>query len=338
MKRTNIGGQALIEGIMMKGPKKTAVAVRVPDRSIDITYMEEKHLRDRFPILGWPILRGGVNFVESMLQGYRALMLSADKSGMTDLEEEKAPAEPEASEATQDATDAETMPTSEKKENKTLLTVVMIIGGVLGVALSVFLFMYLPALLFDLTKWATGGAVSEGLRPLFEGVLKIAIFVGYIALVALTKDIRRVFMYHGAEHKTIFCFEKGLELTVENVRKQKRFHPRCGTSFMILMLIVGILIGFLIVTLFPAITKLRVLWVAIKVLLIPITCGIGYELIRICGRYDNWLTRAIAAPGMWVQRLTTKEPEDDMIEVAIASLKAVLPEEEAEAFCSCCEE
>ncbi len=332
MKKISVGGQALIEGIMMKGPEKTAVAVRVPDGSIDVTYMEEKHLKDRFKIFGWPFLRGCVNFVEAMLQGYRALMFSADKSGMTDLEEDKKPSQEETK--TQEAEQDTALDKAEpKKENKTLITIVMVIGCVLGVALSVFLFMYLPALLFDFTRWATGGTLSDVFRPLFEGVLKIAIFVGYIALVALTKDIRRVFMYHGAEHKTIFCFEKGLELTVENVKKQSRFHPRCGTSFMILMLLVGILISFLILTLFPGITKLRVLWVAIKILLVPLICGIGYELIRICGKYDNFLTRAIATPGMWVQRLTTKEPEDDMIEVAIASLNAVLPETNDEAFC-----
>jgi uncharacterized protein YqhQ len=144
----------------------------------------------------------------------------------------------------------------------------------------------------------------------------------------MMKDIKRVFMYHGAEHKSIFCYEKGLELTVENVKKQKRFHPRCGTSFMILMLVVGIIISMLLVKILPpAITQIRILWVLIKILTVPVICGLGYELIRICGRYDNIITKIIATPGMWVQRLTTKEPEDDMIEVAIQSLKAVIPED-----------
>lgn len=334
MKKANIGGQALIEGIMMKSPTKTAIAVRTPDKAIDIEYLEEKHIKEKYPVLGLPIIRGGVNFVESMIQGYKALMLSADKSGMTDLEEDSKEKNNNGAENTNEKSQAEDNQT--EKKNNILLSVVMVIGCILGVALSVFLFMYLPALLFDGVNFLFGGSLGKGIRPLFEGVFKIAIFVCYIALVSLTKDIRRVFMYHGAEHKTIFCFEKGLELTVENVKAQKRFHPRCGTSFMILMLIVGILVGFLIVTLFPEITKFRVLWVAIKILLIPLICGIGYELIKICGKYDNPVTRAIAAPGLWVQRLTTKEPEDDMIEVAIASLKAVLPENEEDALgCDC---
>lgn len=319
MKKASIGGQALIEGIMMKSPYKTAIAVRTPDKSIDIEYMEEKHLKDKCKIFGFPIIRGAVNFVESMIQGYKALMISADKSGMTDLEDEKS--EPK---------------TENKQQTNLLISAVMVIGCVLGVLLSVFLFMYLPALVFDAIGWVLGSELPLALRPLFEGVLKIAIFVGYIALVSCTKDIKRVFMYHGAEHKSIFCFEKGLELTVENVKKQSRFHPRCGTSFMILMLIVGILASFVIVTLFPDITKLRILWVAIKILLVPIICGLGYELIKICGKYDNVVTRIIAAPGMWVQRLTTKEPTDDMIEVAIVSLKAVLPENPDEVLSDCC--
>ncbi len=349
-KATTIGGQALIEGIMMKGPDQTALAVRLPDHSIDIDYIKEKHIRDRFPFLGWPLIRGAVNFVESMIQGYRALMISADKSGLTDLEEQPVATEP-AAVSSDDATNdpaavqpeesAESNPHAapvqeekkvaggkeQKSGSRFLVTAVTVLGCVLGVGLAVVLFMYLPALLFDLLNGATGGALPQGIRPLFEGVLKIAIFIGYVAAVSCTKDIRRVFMYHGAEHKTIFCYENDEELTVENVRKQSRFHPRCGTSFMILMLIVGILISFLIVTLFPAITGYRAIWVTVKILLVPFVCGLGYELIKICGRYDNRLTRIIAAPGMWVQRLTTKEPEDDMIEVAIASLQAVIPED-----------
>ncbi len=313
MKKVNIGGQALIEGIMMKGPEKTALAVRTPDRSISVEYMHQKHLRDRYPIFGWPVIRGVVNFVESMLEGYRALMISADKSGFTDLENEVSNAH-------------QASPPSEKK-HQAVINVVMICGAVLGVALSIFLFTYLPALLFDGVMWASGGALPGGIRPLFEGVLKISLFLLYVALVSKTKDIRRVFMYHGAEHKSIFCLEKGLELTVDNVKKQSRFHPRCGTSFMILMLVVGILVGFLLITLFPALKAMRWLWVAIKILMIPLICGLGYEIIRFCGRYDNLLTRVIAAPGLWMQRLTTEEPEEDMIEVAITALKAVLPEE-----------
>ncbi len=156
----------------------------------------------------------------------------------------------------------------------------------------------------------------------------MAIFIGYIALVSLEKDIKRVFMYHGSEHKTIFCYEHGLPLTVENVRIQKRFHPRCGTSFMFLMLAVGILISSLLVIILPDfIISRNYLWVPIKILLIPVICGLGYELIRLCGRHDNVLTRIIAAPGLWIQRLTTKEPDDSMIEVAIAAMKDVIPDD-----------
>ncbi len=370
MKKLSIGGQALIEGIMMKSPEKTAMAVRTPDKSIDIEYIEEKHIKDKLPFLGWPILRGVVNFVESMILGYKTLMKSADKSGMTDLEEAedlarkkakeekkrqkliakgKLPADEVVKEETQpnvkteetendaeinleetvkeEVDNAESKLEESKKSNSALITTVMIVGVVLGVAMAVVLFIYLPTLIFNGIQHASNGAVSNKFRPLIEGVLKISIFVGYVFLTSLTKDIKRVFMYHGAEHKTIFCLENELELTVENVKKQSRFHPRCGTSFMILMLIVGILISFLILTFFPKITKITALWVAIKILIVPLVCGVGYELIKFCGKHNNVITRIISAPGMWVQRLTTKEPEDDMIEVAIAAIEAVLPED-----------
>lgn len=337
MKKISIGGQALIEGIMMKSPEKTAMAVRIPDKSIDIEYIEEKHIKDKIPFLGWPVFRGVVNFVESMILGYKTLMISADKSGMTDIEEEtekekkrlkeekkrqkliaKGKALPEALESPVE---------DEKKANSVLITIIMVLGVVLGVALALFLFMWLPTAIFNGVNGLTGGVINDKFRPLIEGVLKISIFVGYVALTSLTKDIKRVFMYHGAEHKTIFCLENELELTVENVKKQSRFHPRCGTSFMILMLVVGILINLIIVTIFPNITKLAAIWVLIKILMVPLICGIGYELIRFCGKHNNVATRIISAPGMWVQRLTTKEPEDDMIEVAIAAIQAVLPED-----------
>ena len=344
MKKISIGGQALIEGIMMKSPEKTAMAVRIPDKSIDIEYIEEKHIKDKLPFLGWPILRGVVNFIESMILGYKTLMMSADKSGMTDLEEAEekekkrireakkrqkliAKGKISADEAENKIPNGEKVNSAEdKKSSSALITVIMVVGVVLGVALALFLFMWLPTAIFNGANSLLGGAISDKLRPLIEGVLKISIFVGYVALTSLTKDIKRVFMYHGAEHKTIFCLENELELTVENVKNQSRFHPRCGTSFMILMLVVGILINLLIVTVFPDITKLTVVWVLIKILMVPLICGIGYELIKFCGKHNNALTRIISAPGMWVQRLTTKEPEDDMIEVAIAAIEAVLPE------------
>lgn len=340
MKKVSIGGQALIEGIMMKSPEKTAMAVRTPDKKIDIEYIEEKHIKDKLPFLGWPIIRGIVSFIESMILGYKTLMMSADKSGMTDLEEaedfEKKRIKAEKKRAKLiakgklPASAAETpveLPEKDSKVEKFLITAVMMIGVVLGIALALFLFMWLPTVVFNGINFITGNNLPNSLRPFIEGVLKISIFVGYVALVALTKDIKRVFMYHGAEHKTIFCLENEQQLTVENVRKQSRFHPRCGTSFMILMLVVGILINLIIVTLFPSITELVLVWVLIKILMVPFVCGLGYELIKICGKYDNIITRIISAPGMWVQRLTTKEPDDDMIEIAIAAIEAVLPED-----------
>lgn len=316
-KKTSIGGQAVIEGIMMKGPQKTALAVRIPDGSIDIEYIKEKHLKDKCKFWGLPIIRGIVNFIESMVTGYGAMMKSAEKSGFADLEEQE-----EAEKREQKG-----KPPKENKESSVFMTVLLVVASVLGVALGVFLFMYLPALAFDLINRLTGNAISE-LKAVFEGVIKIAIFLVYMILVSKMKDIKRVFMYHGAEHKTIFCYEAGEELTVENVRKNSRFHPRCGTSFMILMLFVGIAIGILLTALFPSLTnsKYRLLWVLVKILILPLICGVGYELLKICGRHDNRFTRAVSAPGMWMQRITTEEPEDSMIEVAIESLKAVLPD------------
>ena len=336
-KYTSIGGQALIEGIMMKSPEKTAMGVRVPDGSIDITYFDQKSLRTKYKILGLPIIRGVVGFAESMIQGYKAMMISADKSGFTDLEEEdKKPKKEtaEAEEKQEDSFDSELAEENskpeekkeEKKENSALLTVVMIIGTVLGVALSVVLFMLLPRLFVSGLQAIFSTEFSKFVRSGIEQLLKLAIFVGYVWLVSFMKDIRRVFMYHGAEHKTIFCYEKGLELTVQNVRKQKRFHPRCGTSFMILMILISVIFSTLVQMIFPGVYNIYWLWVLVKILLVPIICGVGFEVLKICGKYDNVVTKIISAPGLWLQRITTKEPEDGMIEVAIAALKACEPE------------
>ena len=218
-------------------------------------------------------------------------------------------------------------PKQKAKVSNAAMTGVMVVGCVLGVALALFLFMWLPARVFDLIKTLSGGAVSGWLKPLVEGLLKIAIFILYLVLVSKTKDIKRVFQYHGAEHKTIFCYESGAELTVENCRRQTRFHPRCGTSFMVLMLFVGIALGYVVLALFPAVANYRLLWVLLKILIVPLVCGLGYELIKLCGRYDNFLTKMIATPGLWVQRITTKEPDDRMLEVAICALKQVIPDD-----------
>ncbi len=311
-KYTSIGGQALIEGIMMRGPEKTAMAVRLPDGNIDISFLEFKPIREKYKVLGWPVIRGVVNFIESMIQGYKALMISADKSGFADLEEDK-----------QDAK-------TEGEKTSVGAGILMGIASVLAVLLSVFLFMYLPALAFDGLNYITKGALN-GLAPLFEGFIRIIILVVYMLLVSKMKDIKRVFSYHGAEHKTIFCYESGEELTIENVRKNSRFHPRCGTSFLILMLLVSIIVSFTISFLFPTLRDITILWVAVKILTIPLICGLGYELIKACGRYDNLLTRIISAPGMWLQRITTAEPDDSMIEIAIAALNEVKPENKEDA-------
>ena len=302
-KYTSIGGQALIEGILMRSSEKTALAVRTPEKEIDISYLEQKSLKDKYKFLGLPVIRGVIGFAESMIQGYKAMMLSADKSGFTDLEEEG----------------------EEKKDNSALLNTVMVIGTVLGIALAVVLFMFLPRLFVGGLEFIFKTQFSKLTRSFIEQFLKLSVFVLYVWLVSFMQDIKRVFMYHGAEHKTIFCYEKGLELNIENVRKQSRFHPRCGTSFMILMILVSVILSTVVQIIFPEVYSVYWLWVVIKILLIPLTCGVGYEVLKICGRYDNIVTRIISAPGLWLQRITTKEPEDSMIEIAIAALKACEP-------------
>lgn len=307
-KYTSIGGQALIEGIMMKSPEKTALAVRMPDKTIDITYLKGKGIRERHKLLRLPLLRGVAGFIESMIEGYRAMMLSAEKSGYTDLDEgEKAKTE------------------KDEKKQSALMSVIMIIATVLGVALALVLFMLVPRLAVSGLKMLFKTEFSPVVRSSIEQLIKLAVFVLYVYLVSLMKDIKRVFMYHGAEHKTIFCYEKGLKLNVENVRKQKRFHPRCGTSFMILMILISIIFSTVVQLIFPGVYTVPWIWVAVKILLIPLICGVGFEVLKVCGRYDNVFTRVISAPGLWLQRITTKEPADDMIEIAIAALKACEP-------------
>lgn len=306
---TSIGGQALIEGIMMRGPQRTVMATRMPDRSIDLEELPFRPLKEKHKLLGLPLIRGVIGMVESLRVGYKALMRSAEKSG-AELEEEE--------------------PTGfEKKLNDLfgdkLFNVLMVVAMVLGVALALFLFMYLPVLVFNLIDYFAPADMT-GFKGLLEGVLKILIFLAYVALTSLMPDIKRVYQYHGAEHKTIFCYEAGEPLTVENIRSKRRFHPRCGTSFLILMLVVSILVSTLVLYLFPALVQINWLWVIIKILLLPLTCGLGYELIKWCGRSDNVITRIVAAPGVWMQHLTTKEPEDSMIEVAIAAMNEVIPE------------
>lgn len=306
-KYTAIGGQALIEGIMMKSPEKTAMAVRKPDKTIDISYIDEATLRQKYKILRLPLIRGIAAYIESMKIGYKAMMKSAEISGFADIEEEN------------------DKKMTEKQKNA-FFGVIMAIGTVLGVILAIALFMYLPRLFVGGLQKLAGKDFSKITRSGIEQLIKLVVFVIYMWAVSLMNDIKRVFMYHGAEHKTIFCYEKGLPLTVENVRKQKRFHPRCGTSFLILMILVSILFSTLVQMIFPNVYDIGWLWVIVKILLVPLICGAGFEILRICGKYDNLFTKIVSAPGLWMQRITTKEPEDGMIEIAIAALRACEPE------------
>lgn len=304
--KTSIGGSALIEGIMMRGPEKTTVAVRMSDNSIYTEDIDFHSLPSRFKIFKVPLLRGIAALIDSMRLSMKCLMLSADKA-MEGVEEEEQPSKLE-----QWFTD---------KFGDKIYNVIMVIATVIGFALAFLLFFTVPTALFNLlSKGVPVLANGTVWRSVFEGILKIIIFIGYVWICAQTPDMKRTFMYHGAEHKTIFCYENLEELTVENVRKYSRFHPRCGTSFMIIMLIVGILIGLFITETNPLLRAL------IKVCLLPVSCGVGYELIKICGKYDNIFTRIVAAPGLLAQRITTVEPDDSMIEIAIAAIKPVIPE------------
>jgi len=309
-KITSIGGSALIEGIMMRGPKKTTVAVRmgkddIYTEDISFTGLTQKHKFCRLPLI-----RGVCGLIDSMRLSYKSLMISADKAiEAGEIKEE----EPSKFEKWLD-----------DKFGDKLVKILMVFASIIGVAFAVALFFFVPSFLYDLVCKVADVGESRLFKSVFEGVLKIVLFLGYIVICSRMQEMKRVFMYHGAEHKTIFCYENDEELTVENVRKHKRFHPRCGTSFLVIMLILGILIG-----LFVPVAPFGINWLrpVIKILLIPITCGIGYELIKVCGRYDNTITHIISAPGMWAQRITTKEPDDSMIEVAIEAIKDVIPDD-----------
>lgn len=306
--KTSVGGQALIEGIMMRGPKGAAMSVRLPDGTIETEYKDVKPWREKNKFFSLPLIRGVVGFVESLVTGYGYLMESAEKS-TRGLEN---PPEEEMSKLDR---------WIEKHFGEKMMNAVGVISAVLGFALAFFLFMWLPSFAVDKL---TFGKLLE-FHPLFEGIIRIIIFVLYMLAVSQMKEIKRVFMYHGAEHKSIFCYENGLDLTVENVRNQIRFHPRCGTSFMFVMILLSILLSSALVLIFPNLADInRMLWIFIKLLIMPLVMGIGYEFIRYAGRHDNLLVKILSAPGLWMQRITTKEPTDDIIEVGIEALKAVL--------------
>lgn len=320
-KITSIGGSALIEGIMMRGPKRTTVAVRTGENEIYTEDVSITTLGEKCKIFKVPFIRGIAGLVDSMRLSYKSLMLSANKAiEAGEIEEE----EPSKFEKWLD-----------EKFGDKILKIVMVFASILGVALALFLFFFLPTFLFNLCGLFIPSFQGETpdvrfYQSIFEGVLKIVLFLVYIVVCSQMTEMKRVFMYHGAEHKTIFCYENDEELTVENVKKQTRFHPRCGTSFMILMLIIGIVIGLFVPVAPFGLTFLRPV---IKILLLPVSCGVGYELIKICGKHDNILTRIIAAPGLWAQRITTKEPDEKMCEVAIKAMLAVIPDDGTDIVC-----
>ncbi len=304
--RTSIGGQALIEGILMRGPQKQCIVVRSPEGLV-VREEELKLIRDKYPILGLPLIRGSVTFLDSMFKGVKALMFSADY-----FPEEDYVGEPSKFEKWLD----------EKLGNEKMEKVVIAFSVVLAVCFSIGLFMLLPTFLASFVELFTDSVL---IRNLADAVLRICIFMTYMILVSRMKDIRRVFSYHGAEHKTIFCYEQGLELTVENVRIQSKHHPRCGTSFMLVVIITAILINTVVFALFPVHNVfLRML---VQLALLPLVVGITYEFNRYVGGHDNPFTNFLAKPGLWMQNFTTFEPDDAMIEVAIEAMKRVIPEE-----------
>ena len=307
--KTMCGGQALIEGIMMRGPKKQAVVVRKSDGELEIQETELKFIKDRYPILGWPFVRGVVNFTDSMYNGVTALMFSAEFS--PDVEEE----EPSKFEQW-----LEKKLGSEKMSNL-LITMAVI----LGMGMSIGLFFFLPTLLGTAVTWITDSML---VRNVAESLLKIVIFLLYLALCSRMGEMRRVFSYHGAEHKTIFCYEAGLPLTVENVRKQPRHHPRCGTSFLFVVIFVSILVSTVVFEIWPVHNAF--LRFFIHLLMLPAIVGVSYEFNRFVGRHDGPITRILVAPGLWLQNFTTFEPDDSMIEVGIKALELVLPEQQGE--------
>ena len=304
-----VGGQAVLEGVMMKAGNRTVTTCRKEDGSIVVNDDSFVSVRKKHKILNIPILRGVINFVEMMALSFKTLEASADALG---IEEEEGKAEK----------------WLKKHLGVGLIDVLMVVAMILGVALSLFLFMFLPNFVAELVNKLVVHLGGKPLGPWLaavSGVMKVLIFLGYLWLVTLMPDIKRTFMYHGAEHKTIACFEAGDELTPENAMKHKRFHPRCGTSFMFFMILIGIIIGFVVRSLIPG--KSVLVYTGIGLLTLPLLMGIGFEFIMFAGKHDNFFTRMLSAPGLWVQRLTTKEPTEDMLQIAIISTKCALRDE-----------
>lgn len=317
--KTMIGGQALIEGLMMRGPRKDAIVVRGKDGlTVEVN---DRKTRDKKSPLNWPVIRGAVVFFDSQLCGVKALLRSADLSPEEELSE---PSKFD-------------IWLENKLGNKRFQQLVVGFAVAMGLGLSILLFFLLPMVIgsfFD--RWLS----SNLLLNLIEGVIRILLFAGYMLLVSRMKEMKRVFAYHGAEHKTIRCYEACLPLTVENVRSQTRLHPRCGTSFLLVVMIISILLfsvaSSLLLAVVPALAALhgsflyRIIMIGFKLLLLPLVVSFSYEINRWVGRHDNRFTRILSAPGMWFQKFTTNEPDDSMIEVGIAALQAVLPENEGD--------
>ena len=305
--RTSIGGQALIEGILMRGVDKQAIVIRSPEGEM-VTKVEQLHpLREKHPFFGWPLVRGVVAFLESMAKGMKAVTYSAQ---FLPEDEQEEPSKVDKW--------IESHFSSEKAEK-----LIIGIAVVLGIALAVGLFILLPTFLVGLVPPLRHG--HDGLRTMLEGVMKLVIFLGYMAAVSRMKEMKRMWAYHGAEHKTIYCYEHGKELTVDNVRTESRFHPRCGTSFLLVVVILSIFV-FIAANAFLHVDNvfLRIL---VKIALLPVVVSLSYELNRWIGRHDDLLLAKILSwPGRMLQHLTTQEPDDGMMEVAITSLKLVIPD------------
>ena len=306
--KTTCGGQALIEGILMQGPEKRAIVVRKSDGTLDVK-VEKNAGRPAF----WkiPFFRGIYTFIMSLYTGVRALMYSAEVSGVED-EEDYEPGKFE-------------QWLSQHISDEKMMSLMLTVSVLLGVGMSLLLFIFLPSFIVGIVNHIVPGGIGLWAMGILEGVLKAVIFVLYLFLCSRMKDIHRVFCYHGAEHKTIFCYENGLELTVENVRRQPRHHPRCGTSFLFVVIIISIILS---VALFTPL-ELSNVWLRmlLHLLLLPVVMGVTYEFNRYVGGHENLVCRVLRAPGLWMQNFTTFEPDDSMIEVGITALKAVLPEE-----------
>ena len=318
--KTMIGGQALIEGIMMRGPEKDAIVVRSKgELKLEVN---PRKIRPKNSPANWPLIRGAVNFFDSQVVGVKALMRSADLSPEESLEEEPSKFD---------------LWLEKKLGSEAFQKVIIGIAVAMGMGLSILLFFLLPMIVVGFLD----GIVHSTLAlNLIEGLVRILIFVAYMLLVSRMKEMKRVFAYHGAEHKTIRCYEAGLPLTVENVRQMSRLHPRCGTSFLLVVMVISILVFSVastgLLTVVPGLNAMqgsfvyRLIMIVFKLLLLPVVVAITYEINRWAGRHDNWFTRILTAPGMWMQNFTTNEPDDSMIEVGIAAVTAVLPEREGE--------